>query len=219
MSTNHFAKTPFWWVCACVRHLWFVHLPNWHFPLYLPPLQRPRHVHSIQFPTLKIWQYSVTWQVHRKSQKDDNANKVSNGKTNKATWGRGGRNGGGCDGGKRDRRDRPMSLLWSEAVIDYAYAIYDTLDLCFPATNTNKSKTTMKMKTDNFDCDHDTVREGVKSCMKSVRSTTASASASASYLFFLLVRPPRSQILLIMGWCSSIPEHRLWIPLDSGPIV
>ena len=26
---------------------------------------------------------------------------------------------------------------------------------------------------------------------------------------FLLVRPPRSQSLLIMGWCSSIPEHRL----------
>ena len=27
--------------------------------------------------------------------------------------------------------------------------------------------------------------------------------------FFLLVRPPRSQSLLIMGLCSSIPEHRL----------
>ena len=27
--------------------------------------------------------------------------------------------------------------------------------------------------------------------------------------FFLLVRPPRSQSLLIMGCCSSIPEHRL----------
>ena len=39
------------------------------------------------------------------------------------------------------------------------------------------------------------------------------------FLSFLLVRPPRSQSLLIMGWCSSIPEHRLWIPLDSGPIV
>ena len=38
------------------------------------------------------------------------------------------------------------------------------------------------------------------------------------YLSFLLVRPPRSQSLLIMGWCSSIPEHRLWIPLDSIPI-
>ena len=37
--------------------------------------------------------------------------------------------------------------------------------------------------------------------------------------FFLLVRPPRSQSLLIMGWCSSIPEHRLWITLDSVPIV
>ena len=39
------------------------------------------------------------------------------------------------------------------------------------------------------------------------------------YLCILLVRPPRSQSLLIMGWCSSIPEHRLRIPLDSGPIV
>ena len=39
------------------------------------------------------------------------------------------------------------------------------------------------------------------------------------FSFFLLVRPPRSQSLLIMGWCSSILEHRLRIPLDSGPIV
>ena len=29
------------------------------------------------------------------------------------------------------------------------------------------------------------------------------------YLFFLLVWPPRFQSLLIMGWCDSIPEHRL----------
>ena len=36
--------------------------------------------------------------------------------------------------------------------------------------------------------------------------------------FFLLVRPPMSQSLLIMGWCSSIPEHRLRLHLDSGPI-
>ena len=26
------------------------------------------------------------------------------------------------------------------------------------------------------------------------------------------------QSLLIMGWCSSIPEHRLRMHLDSGPI-
>ena len=38
------------------------------------------------------------------------------------------------------------------------------------------------------------------------------------FLFFLLVEPPRSQSLLIMGWCSSILEHRLRLPLDSGPI-
>ena len=38
-------------------------------------------------------------------------------------------------------------------------------------------------------------------------------------LFFsLLVRPPMSQSLLIMGWYSSIPEHRLRLHLDSGPI-
>ena len=36
--------------------------------------------------------------------------------------------------------------------------------------------------------------------------------------FFLLVRPPRSQSLLIMVWCSSKTEHRLRISLDSGPI-
>ena len=36
------------------------------------------------------------------------------------------------------------------------------------------------MTTDNVDCDHDTVREGVKSWMESVRSTAASASASSS---------------------------------------
>ena len=41
MSTNHCARTYFWWVCACAPHLWFVHLPNWHFSLHLPPLQRP----------------------------------------------------------------------------------------------------------------------------------------------------------------------------------
>ena len=39
-----------------------------------------------------------------------------------------------------------------------------------------------------------------------------------SFLFFLLFRPPMSQSLLIMGWCSSIPEHRLRLHLDSGPI-
>ena len=41
MSTNHCARTYFLWVCACAPHLWFVHLPNWHFSLHLPPLQRP----------------------------------------------------------------------------------------------------------------------------------------------------------------------------------
>ena len=31
----------FLWVRACAPHLWFVHLPNWHFSLHLPPLQGP----------------------------------------------------------------------------------------------------------------------------------------------------------------------------------
>ena len=41
ISTNHFARASCWWVCSCAPHLWFVHLPNWHFSLHLPPLQRP----------------------------------------------------------------------------------------------------------------------------------------------------------------------------------
>ena len=61
-----------------------------------------------------------------------------------------------------------LSLLWSKAVRYEAYAIYDTLDLSFPDTNTNKSKTTMTMTTDNVYYYHDTVREGVTSWMESV---------------------------------------------------
>ena len=41
MSTNHCARTSFWWVCPCAPHLWFVHLPNWKLSLHLPPLQLP----------------------------------------------------------------------------------------------------------------------------------------------------------------------------------
>ena len=76
--------------------------------------------------------------------------------------------------------NRHPSLLWSEAIRYEAYAIYNTLDLSCPDTKTNKSKTTTTMTTDNVDCDHDTVREGVKSWMESVQSTAASASASSS---------------------------------------
>ena len=65
--------------------------------------------------------------------------------------------GGG--GGKKEIRDHHLSLLWSEAARDEAYAIYDTLNLCFSDTKTNNSKTTTKMTTDNIDFDHDTVRE------------------------------------------------------------
>ena len=41
MSTNHCARISCWWVRTCATHLWFVHLPNWHFSLHLTPLQRP----------------------------------------------------------------------------------------------------------------------------------------------------------------------------------
>ena len=94
--------------------------------------------------------------------KKDNNDKSSAGKKNKTTGGRGGQNESGGDKGNRDRRDIHSPLLWSEAVRDEAYSIYDTLGLYFPDTKTNKSKTTTTMMTDNFDCDHDTVREGVK---------------------------------------------------------
>ena len=40
MSTNQCARTSCWRVRACAPHLWFVHLPNWHFSIHLPPLQR-----------------------------------------------------------------------------------------------------------------------------------------------------------------------------------
>ena len=48
-------------------------------------------------------------------------------------------------------KDRHPSLIWSEAVRIYSYAISDTLDMCFPDTKTNKSKATTTMTTDNFD--------------------------------------------------------------------
>ena len=60
-------------------------------------------------------------------------------------------------------RDRHLYLLWSKAVRDEVYAIYDTLNLCFPDTKTNKIKTTKTTTTNNIDCNHVTVREGVKS--------------------------------------------------------
>ena len=83
-------------------------------------------------------------------------------------------------------RDRHPSLLWSKYGRDEAYAIYDTIGLCLPDTNTNKSKTTMTIMTDNIDCGHDTVREGVKSRMEYVQSTAASASSSLTSQHFLV---------------------------------
>ena len=41
MSKNHCARTSCLWVRACAPHLLFVHLPNLHFSLHLPPLRRP----------------------------------------------------------------------------------------------------------------------------------------------------------------------------------
>ena len=62
-----------------------------------------------------------------------------------------------------DRRYRHPYLLWYKAFRDEVYAIYNTIDLCFLDTKTNKSKTNKKMTTNNVDCDHETVKEGVKS--------------------------------------------------------
>ena len=38
----------------CAPHLWFVHLPNWHFSLHLPPLQRPGMCVVYNFERLKF---------------------------------------------------------------------------------------------------------------------------------------------------------------------
>ena len=61
-STDHCARTYFWWVRTHVPYLFSVHLPNWHFPLHLPlsvcvhsyqpaPKLQP-HFHGRQFPML-----------------------------------------------------------------------------------------------------------------------------------------------------------------------
>ena len=42
MSKSHFSRTSFWWVRACVTHLWFVHFPKWHFPFTYHPFNVPR---------------------------------------------------------------------------------------------------------------------------------------------------------------------------------
>ena len=55
-----------------------------------------------------------------------------------------------------------MSLLWSETIWDEADDICNTLNLCFPDTKINKSKTTTTMTTNNVKCNHDKMREGVK---------------------------------------------------------
>ena len=62
MSTNHCARTYFWWVSACEPHLWFVHLPYWHFSLHLPPLQRPGMCTVYNFECLKIFSHSASSQ-------------------------------------------------------------------------------------------------------------------------------------------------------------
>ena len=42
--------------------------------------------------------------------------------------------------------------------------------------------------------------------------------SSLCTLYCIEVWPPRFQSLRIMGWCSSKPDHRLWLPLDSIPM-
>ena len=152
--------------------------------------------------------------------KKDNNDKASGGKKNNTIRGRGGRNECGGDGGKRDRRDLHPPLLWSKAVMYDAYSVYNTLDLCFPDTKTNKSKMTTTIMINNVNCDHDTVREGVKLWMESVRSAAASASASASsslasYHFLVKIL---GHILVLQSLLSSSRNHDEIIIATSIPI-
>ena len=116
-------------------------------------------------------------------------------------------------------RDCHLSLLWSKADRDEAYAINDTLDLCFPDTKTKQRKTTTKMTTDNVDCDHDTVREGVKSYMESVRSTAASASSSLASQHFLIKISGHASVLrrLLSSSRNSKKNHHSGVDSDIFP--
>ena len=89
--------------------------------------------------------------------------------------------------------------------MDKAYAIYDTINLCFPDTKTNKSKITTTMTTNNVACDHDTVEEGVKSWMESVQSIAASASSSFASHNFLVKISGHTSVLqrLLFSSCNG----------------
>ena len=63
------------------------------------------------------------------------------------TGGREGRNEGGGGIGKRDRSYCHPFHLWFDDVRYEPYGIYYTIDLCFPDTNTNKSKTNTTIMT------------------------------------------------------------------------
>ena len=59
---------------------------------------------------------------------------------NKTTGGSGGRNEGGGGRGKSNRKDLHPSLPWYQVARDDAYAIYNSLDLCFPDTKTKRAR-------------------------------------------------------------------------------
>ena len=121
--------------------------PTETFPFAYHPCDSPGMCAVDNFQGLRF----VKLQFHRKYEKNNNKEKYSNGKKKKKTGGREERNEGGGGGGNRDRRDNHLSLIWSDAIRDEAYAIYNTLDLCFPDTKTNKIKITTTMMTDNVD--------------------------------------------------------------------
>ena len=59
---NHCARTYFWWVRPCAPHLWFMHLPNWHFSLHLPPLQCPGMCAVYNFERLRFCSFRTSSQ-------------------------------------------------------------------------------------------------------------------------------------------------------------
>ena len=90
--------------------------------------------------------------------------------------------------------------------------------MCFHDTKTNKSKTTTTMTNVNVNYDHDTVREGVKSWMESVRSTAASASASSSLASQHFLVNISGHALVLQRLLSSSRNDKKTITATSIPI-
>ena len=65
MSKNHCERTSCGRVRSYAPHLWFVHLPNLHVSLHLPPLQRPGMCAVKFFQRLRFGDSSR--QFHRKA--------------------------------------------------------------------------------------------------------------------------------------------------------